>query len=72
MITLNPPSPPPSEAFVSFSAEVDATSTESLLAQMAQLAVQGVPKVTLLLSTAGGSVMHGMNLYSVLKGMPFE
>lgn len=28
--------------------------------------------VYLLLSTPGGSVMHGMNLYNVLRGMPFE
>jgi ATP-dependent protease ClpP protease subunit len=31
-----------------------------------------VQKVSLLFSTPGGTVMHGMNLYNVLKGMPFE
>lgn len=59
-------------AYVSFSAEIVPQTTEALLAHMSQLANQGVPHVGLLLSTPGGSVMHGMNLYNVLRAFPFE
>lgn len=58
--------------YVSFSAEIIPSTTESLIATMTNLANVGVKEVYLLLSTPGGSVMNGMNLYNVLKGMPFE
>ena len=58
--------------YVSFSAEINPSTTESLIAVMANCANAQVKKVYLLLSTPGGSVMNGMNLYNVLKGMPFE
>lgn len=32
----------------------------------------GVKNVYLMLSTPGGSVMHGMNLYNLLRAMPFK
>jgi ATP-dependent Clp protease protease subunit len=64
--------PTPTTVYVSFSAEINANTTESLIAVMANCANQGVKEVYLMLSTPGGSVMHGMNLYNVLKGMPFE
>jgi ATP-dependent Clp protease protease subunit len=70
MVNVNPQAPPP-EAFVSFSAEVDVKTVEQLLSVMANFANSGVPKVHLLLSSPGGSVMHGINAYNVLKGMPF-
>lgn len=53
--------------YVSFSAEINANTTESLIATMANLA-----EVCLLLSTPGGMVMNGMNLYNVLRAMPFR
>ena len=59
-------------AYVSFSAEINPNTTESLIALLAQLANQGTPHVYLMISTPGGSVMHGMNLYNVLKAMPFK
>ncbi|HVA05475.1 MAG TPA: ATP-dependent Clp protease proteolytic subunit [Acidimicrobiales bacterium] len=62
---------PPERVFISFSAEINANTTESLIAAMAQCANQNVPEVHLLLSTPGGMVMNGMNLYNVLKAMPF-
>ena len=62
----------PGEVYVTFSAEINVNTTESLIASMTQLANQGVPKVTLLLSTPGGAVMNGMNVYNVLRAMPFE
>ena len=58
--------------YVSFSAEINPTTTETLIGIMANCANLKVEKVYLLLSTGGGKVMEGMNLYNVLKGMPFE
>ena len=58
--------------YVSFSAEVNAHTTESLIAAMANCAMQGAAEVHLLLSTPGGSVMNGMNLYNVLRSFPFK
>jgi len=58
-------------AYVTFSAEINANTTESLIAIMSVLANQGQQEVHLLLTTPGGSVMHGLNLYNVLRGFPF-
>lgn len=63
---------PKHEVFVSFSAEVSPQTSEALLAVIAQQAVTGVKIVHLLLSTPGGSVMHGMNVYNVLRGLPIH
>jgi ATP-dependent Clp protease, protease subunit len=70
---MTEPTPPlvPPVVYVSFSAEINANTTESLIATMANLANQGVPDVYLLLSTPGGTVMNGMNLYNVMRAMPF-
>jgi len=62
----------PETVYVSFSAEINANTTESLIAVMANCANQGVKRVYLMMSTPGGAVMNGMNLYNVLKAMPFE
>jgi ATP-dependent protease ClpP protease subunit len=69
---MNNPQPPPQIVYVSFSAEISPHTTESLLAVMSNCANQGVKAVYLLLSSPGGSVMNGLNLYNVLRGMPFE
>ena len=58
--------------YISFSAEINANTTESLISVMANCSNLRVKEVYLLLSTGGGQVMEGMNLYNVLKGMPFE
>jgi ATP-dependent protease ClpP protease subunit len=58
--------------FVSFSAEIDANTTESLIATLTNLANQGVQDVCLLLSTPGGKVMNGISLYNVLRAFPFR
>jgi ATP-dependent protease ClpP protease subunit len=58
--------------YVSFSAEINPNSTENLIAAMADCANSNVKQVYLLLSTPGGNVKEGLNLYNVLKGMPFE
>lgn len=66
------PQQPPQTVYVSFSAEIIPHTTESLLATCSNLSNQGVKQIYLLLSTPGGSVMHGMNLYNVLRALPVE
>jgi ATP-dependent protease ClpP protease subunit len=61
-----------STVYVSFSAEINANTTESLIATMANLANQGAGEVHLLISTPGGNVMNGMNLYNVLRALPLR
>jgi len=56
--------------FVSFSAEIVPKTAEVLLATMAKLVNDGYKTVHLLLSTPGGSVMHGVTVYNVLRGLP--
>lgn len=58
--------------YVSFSAEIVPKTTEALIAVLAEQANRSVPEVHLLLSTPGGSVMHGFNLYNVMRGLPFK
>lgn len=70
MVTNIPQNAP--VVYVSFSAEIDTKTTESLIAVMSNCVNSKVQSVYLLLSTPGGSVMCGLNLYNVLKGMPFE
>ncbi len=67
-----PPATPPKIIYVSFSAEINANTTESLLAVMSNCANQKVESVYLMLSTPGGTVMHGLNLYNVLRALPFR
>jgi ATP-dependent Clp protease protease subunit len=57
-------------AFVSFSAEIVPKTIETLLATMANLTNQGYREIHLLLTTPGGSVMHGIAAYNVLRGLP--
>jgi len=64
------PVPPPH--FISFSAQVNDNTTQQLVAAMNQCRLQGAQEVHLLISTPGGSVMNGITLYNVLKGMPFK
>jgi ATP-dependent Clp protease, protease subunit len=58
--------------YISFSAEIVPKTTEALLGVLAQQANEGVKRVYLLLSTPGGSVMNGINLYNVMRAMPFH
>lgn len=58
--------------YVSFSAEINPSTTEVLIGVMADCANLQVQTVHLLMSTPGGLVMNGLNLYNVLKGMPFN
>jgi ATP-dependent Clp protease protease subunit len=71
---VQPPTPgapvPPPCVYITFSAEIVPQTTESLIAAFSNLVNQGVRQITLLLSTPGGSVMCGMNLYNFLRGLP--
>src|SRR5438046_1873053 len=69
-----PPQPqqPPPVVYINFSAEITPLPTETLLANVANLVNQRVPHIYLLLSTPGGSVMHGMTIYNVLRGLPCD
>lgn len=69
---VTPAQPIPNIVYVSFSAEVNPNTTESLIALLSQFVNQHVPNVYLMISTPGGSVMHGMNLYNALRAMPFH
>ena len=57
-------------AYISFSAEIVPHTIEALLAATANLVNQGFRDIVLLLSTPGGSVMHGITAYNVLRGLP--
>jgi len=63
---------PPELAYVVFSAGVTQASAESLLDVLGRCANEGFAEVRLLLSTWGGSVSAGINLYNVLRAMPFR
>jgi ATP-dependent protease ClpP protease subunit len=62
----------PDTYYVSFSAEINPNTTESLISVMANLVNQRVKTIHLLISTPGGSVMNGMNVYNILRGLPVE
>lgn len=57
-------------AFVSFSADINPTTTEILLGTIAKLVGDGFTDISLLLSTPGGSVSHGIAIYNFLRGLP--
>ncbi len=63
-----------STVYISFSAEVNQATTESLLGTCSKILRQRkkVETVYLLLSTPGGTVMDGLNLYNLLRAMPFK
>jgi ATP-dependent protease ClpP protease subunit len=59
--------------FISFSAEIVPHTTEALIASLGQCVMDpDVEDVHLLLSTPGGSVMNGLNLYNVIRGLPLN
>jgi ATP-dependent protease ClpP protease subunit len=62
----------PETVYVTFSAEINVKTTESLVATMANLVNKGVKTVYLALSTPGGEVASGMNLYNVLRALPIR
>jgi len=69
---IQPPAAVPPIVYVNFSAEINPSTTESLLATIANIVTQGIPAVYVLLSTQGGSVMHGLTIYNILRGLPID
>lgn len=67
-----PMQPAVETVYISFSAEISPHTTESLLGLLANCVNERIKKVYLMLSTPGGSVMNGMNIYNVIRAMPFE
>lgn len=55
---------------VKFFAPVVEKTANDLMNTIDQLVNQGEKEVTLLLSTPGGSVFHGLSIYNYLKGIP--
>ena len=64
--------PTPGTVYVSFSADINPTTTETLIGLCAKLSQEGATTIYLLLSTPGGNVHNGINLYNMLKSMPFK
>ncbi len=58
--------------YISFSAEINVQTTEALIAVLANQVNTGVQHVYLMLSTPGGAVMNGLNLYNVMRAMPIR
>ncbi|MGE0117975.1 MAG: ATP-dependent Clp protease proteolytic subunit [Dongiaceae bacterium] len=63
---------PARRAHISFSAEINPMTTDGLISLLARLVNDGFNDVHLLISTAGGSVMNGVNLYSLLRALPIH
>ena len=52
--------------YISFSAEISPQTTETLIAVLGEQVNKKVDEVYLMLSTPGGFVANGLNLYNVL------
>jgi ATP-dependent Clp protease protease subunit len=58
-------------AYISLSAEINVTTTEQIIAMACSLVMQqSFNKLYFLISTPGGTVANGLNLYNVLRGLP--
>lgn len=58
--------------YLSFSAEINQATTETLLDAFAQCIKKKFDEVYLLFSTLGGQVINGMNIYNAVFDMPFK
>jgi ATP-dependent protease ClpP protease subunit len=56
--------------YISFSAEIDLKTTETLIAVTFQQIQQGATELYYLFSTPGGQVAQGIALYNTLKALP--
>ena len=62
----------PSTCHIKFFANVDESSTKSLIGNVDQQLAAGVRRFVLLISSGGGTVFHGLSAYNYLKGIPAE
>jgi ATP-dependent protease ClpP protease subunit len=60
----------PRAAFVTFSAQIGPETADALFTTVLKLISPEVDASHLLLSTPGGSVMNGITLYNLLRGLP--
>jgi len=58
--------------FMSFSAEVNQNTSESLMVTFSQHYNKGVTDFYLLLSSPGGNVNNGITIYNFLKSLPIN
>ncbi|MGI8570472.1 MAG: ATP-dependent Clp protease proteolytic subunit [Methylocella sp.] len=58
--------------YVSCSAEINPSTTETLIALLCQQINMRIQEVYLLLSTPGGNVMNGLNLFNILRSFPVK
>lgn len=56
--------------YISFSADINPTTTETLLGVCGELVNKGAATIYCLISTPGGQVMYGMNIYNALRALP--
>jgi ATP-dependent protease ClpP protease subunit len=59
-----------SRVYISFSAEIDIKTTETLIAVTFAQIAQGASELYYLFSTPGGQVAQGIALYNTLKALP--
>ena len=57
---------------IKFFAPVNEKSANALMSVLDQAVNQGVKDITLLISTPGGSVFHGISIYNYLRGLPLD
>ena len=63
---------PPHTVYVTFTAEVFPQTVDALISLFSQLHMQGTKKAVLMISSPGGSTMHGFALYNYMKSLPIE
>jgi ATP-dependent protease ClpP protease subunit len=66
------PQAPPPTAFISFTGGINTVTAQHLINAMINCANQQIGEVHLLLSTPGGPIMDGINIYNVIQGLPFK
>ncbi len=62
----------PPVVYISFSAEITPQTTESLIAVVGNCVNEGHKHAYIMISTPGGTVMNGINIYNVLRALPIE
>lgn len=61
-----------SEIVVHFAANINDENIDPLIKSLVEIANSGIPKVTLSLSTEGGQITSGIQLYNMLRALPFD
>lgn len=61
-----------SDLYIKFFAPVSGDSVAALMQILDQALRDGTKRLTLLISTPGGDVFHGLSAHNYLRGLPFE